>query len=197
MADALYFNLWFTSFVTAEMMPRMLTVLRQFPFSAQRPGVTAMAIYPLSWSEAPVLAQAFAEQATPEHAVSLAGEFLHDDYCYEFQAAWDLWAPTEAGKTWSLQPQRVRFVANGTGFEEGVFEQDGHIQIDLGLDEPFLQEQSDLSAETELRVRANVQKLVEFTNAIEKHAGVSGRLLWSESDENLAQKLIARLQRVQ
>jgi hypothetical protein len=32
---------------------------------------------------------------------------------------------------------------------------------------------------------------------VEKNTGLSGRILWSESDENLAQKLISRLQRVQ
>jgi hypothetical protein len=38
---------------------------------------------------------------------------------------------------------------------------------------------------------------VSFTAAVEKNCGISGRLLWSESEENLAQKLIARLQGVQ
>jgi hypothetical protein len=41
----------------------------------------------------------------------------------------------------------------------------------------------------------NVQKLVNFTTAVEKNTGISGRVLWSESEENLAQKLIARLQK--
>jgi hypothetical protein len=41
-----------------------------------------------------------------------------------------------------------------------------------------------------------VLKLVEFTQRVEKNAGVRGRLLWSESEETLAQKLIARLQKV-
>src|SRR5215467_14566394 len=133
MADALYLSLWFPSFTAPEMMPRVLGVLRQFPFSAQRPGITAVSVYPFSWSETPVLAQSFAEHADPEHAVALAGEFLHDDYGYEFQAAWDLWIPREDGpqQAWSLQPQRVLFAANGTGFEDGAFQQDGHVQIDL------------------------------------------------------------------
>ena len=43
----------------------------------------------------------------------------------------------------------------------------------------------------------NVQKLVEFTNNVEKNCGISGRVLWSESEENLAQKLVSRLQKVQ
>jgi hypothetical protein len=46
-------------------------------------------------------------------------------------------------------------------------------------------------------VRENVGKLVEFTMKAEKNTRASGRLLWSESEENLAQKLIARLQKVQ
>ena len=42
-----------------------------------------------------------------------------------------------------------------------------------------------------------MQKLVNFTSAVEKNCGISGRVLWSESEDNLAQKLIDRLQRVQ
>jgi len=41
-----------------------------------------------------------------------------------------------------------------------------------------------------------VHRLVEFAAKVEKNAGATGRLLWSESEENLAQKLIARLQKV-
>jgi hypothetical protein len=37
---------------------------------------------------------------------------------------------------------------------------------------------------------------VEFTSKVEKNAGIGTRLLWSESDENFAQKLISRLQKV-
>jgi len=37
--------------------------------------------------------------------------------------------------------------------------------------------------------------LVAFTALVEKNAGATARLLWSESEENLAQKLIARLQK--
>jgi len=46
-------------------------------------------------------------------------------------------------------------------------------------------------------VKANVQKLVALTSAVEKNVGIRGRILWSDSEENLVQKLIARLQKVQ
>jgi len=91
----------------------------------------------------------------------------------------------------------VRFVAHGLNFDEGAYEQEGHVQVDFGLDTPFLYEDVKLTPLSEARVRDNVQKLIEFTSTVEKNCGISARLLWSESDENLAQKLIARLQRVQ
>jgi hypothetical protein len=109
---------------------------------------------------------------------------------------WDLWAPDETGG-WVRAPRPVRFVVHGVIFDEGAYEQEGHLQLDFGLDTPFLYEDVKLTPPAEARVRDNVQKLVDFTNAVEKNCGISARLLWSESDENLAQKLIARLQKVQ
>jgi hypothetical protein len=47
-----------------------------------------------------------------------------------------------------------------------------------------------------VRVKENVARLVDFTNRIQKNGGISTRLLWSESGESLARKLIERLQQV-
>ena len=98
---------------------------------------------------------------------------------------------------WTLQPSPVKFLVHGLEFDDGVYQQEGHIQVDLGLDSPFLQEDVPLTDEAGARVRANVQKLVEFSSNVEKNAGANARLLWSESEQNFAQKLIARLQKVQ
>jgi hypothetical protein len=54
----------------------------------------------------------------------------------------------------------------------------------------------DLDPDTAVRVKENVQLLIDFTNGVQQHCGISSRLLWSESGETLAQKLIARLQQV-
>ena len=40
MADSLYVSIWFPSFREGEIMPRTVSVLRQFPFSAVREGIT-------------------------------------------------------------------------------------------------------------------------------------------------------------
>lgn len=197
MGDSLYLSLWFPRFDQADILPGAVTVLRQLPFSAARDGVTYAAIQPVSWSEPTVLERRFRPGVAPEEAVEAVAELLHDDYAYVFEAYWDLWTPPEGAEKWVLEPSLVRLIAQGMEFEEHAAEETGHIQIDFGLDTPFLHEEIEFTSEAERNVRSNVQKLVEFTAKVEKNAGATGRLLWSESEENLAQKLIARLQRVQ
>jgi hypothetical protein len=196
MPDSLYLNLWFPSFTEAEMMPRLACVLGQFPFSKSKPGIGYVGVHSVSWSEPLVFQQSFDYRADTVHAIALASEFLHSDSGYIFEAAWDLWSPKENSDEWTEQPHPVKFLAHGKDFEDGVAEESGHIQVDLGLDAPFLFEEFALTPAIENRVKQNIQKLVGFTAALEKNCGVTGRLLWSESEENLAQKLIARLQRV-
>ncbi|MBZ5666696.1 MAG: hypothetical protein LAO30_19075 [Acidobacteriia bacterium] len=196
MADSLYLSLWFPSFDEAEILPRTVSVLRQIPFSPAREGVTYTAIQPVSWSEPTILERRFRPGVAPEEAAAEIAEFLHDDYAYIFEAYWDLWTPPEGAEKWILEPSLVRLTAHGLEFEERAAEETGHIQIDFGLDTSFLHEEVEFTAEAERNVRSNVQKLVEFTAQVEKNAGATGRLLWSESEENLAQKLINLLQRV-
>ena len=197
MADPLYLSLWFPDFSGPAMLPHALAVLQQFPFSPQHPGVTYVAVQPVSWNEASVLERRFSAGIGPEEAVTVAADLIHDDYAYIFDAYWDLWTPDETGRQWRLSPNLVKFIAQGEEFDDGAQERTGHIQIDFGLDSPFLQETVELTDETQSKVRDNVAKLVEFTLKTEKNTRASGRLLWSESEENLAQKLIARLQRAQ
>lgn len=90
----------------------------------------------------------------------------------------------------------VRVVGFGPQFDEGAYEQNGQVRVDFGLDTPFLLEDVDLDQIDAEYIKRNVQKLVEVTNLIQENCGISSRLLWSDSGENLAQKLIARLQRV-
>jgi len=195
--DSLYLSLWFPSFGLEDMLPRTLAVMRQFPFSSAQPGIGYASIHPVSWSEPTILEQRFRPPVPAEQAVLLAADLLHEDYAYLFDAAWDLWVPVDDRRQWSLEPRPAEFLVHGAEFDDGAYAQKGNIEVDLGLDSPFLQEDVQLTSEAEIRVRANVQKLVEFTSKAEKASGASRRLLWSESEENFAQKLVARLQKVQ
>ena len=199
MADSLYLSLWFPSFHENEMLPRTVSVMRQFLFSEIREGVTYLSVHPTSWSEPTVLEQRFNPGVSPEEAAEVAGEFVNDDFAFVFEAFWDLWVPNEdsEGDAWVQRPVAVRLIAHGVQFDEGIYTDDGHVEVDFGLDTPFLFEGLDLSAKNEEHVRYNVAKLVAFTMAVQKNVKLSGRVLWSESESNLAQKLIAQLQQTQ
>jgi hypothetical protein len=196
MADSLYLSLWFPTFDLSEILPRTVSVLQQIPFSPARPGVTYAAVHPVSWAEPTILERRFVPGLPPEEAVGAVADFLNNDYAYVFEAYWDLWTPPSGAEKWMQYPSLIRAIAHAPEFEENAASAAGHIQIDFGLDAPFLYEELSLSLEAENRIRDNVQRLVEFTANVEKNSGATGRLLWSESEENLAQKLITRLQKV-
>ena len=181
------------------MLPRTVSVMRQFLFSEIREGITYLSVHPVAWSEPTVLERRFDPGISPEEAAEIAGEFAHDDFGFVFEAFWDLWVPNDeaTGDAWVQRPVAVRFVVHGVQFDEGIYADDGHIEVDFGLDTPFLFEGLELSAINEEHVRFNVAKLIAFTLAVQNNCGLSGRVLWSESENNLAQKLIAQLQQTQ
>jgi hypothetical protein len=154
-----------------------------------------------------------------ESAVAEATEQLHDDMAYEFEMRWKLWSPegidpqppdptidiypgfetVQLDPLWKLQPSTVRILGFGPEFDDSSFEQNGHIRIDFGLDTPWLAEtleDKQLDEAATKHIQQNVEMLLAFTLSVEKNCGISSRLLWTESGEPLAQKLIDRLQRV-
>ncbi len=251
MADQLYLSLWFPNF-RLETLPAALTcVLRQFARISGDPRIAAAAAYPIAFSEAPTYQRLYVTDqraednqdtaaANIEPAVAEATEQLHDDMAYEFEMRWKLWTPdTEPGDgigldtLWRPQPTTVRVLGFGPAFDEGDYEQNGHIRVDFGLDYPWTltdedededddtvesppsdRETSNLLAfpsskavadgveatnepgEDAQYIRRNVEMLLAFTLSVEKHCGISSRLLWTESGEPLAEKLIAQLQRL-
>ena len=211
--------------------------------------VTAAATYPISFSEAPTYQRLYVNDnrsedtssSIIENAVSEATEQLHDDMAYEFEMKWSLWAPDSgpgspayaAGDeapndidahldtVWRPGPATVKIIGFGPSFDEGDFQQNGHIRVDFGLDYPWVldddaemeeEEEEDSAAgsnvvsmpsstssavdEAATYIQKNVELLLAFTLSVEKHCGISSRLLWTESGEPLAEKLIARLQRL-
>jgi hypothetical protein len=203
MADRLYLSLWFPNFRLPALAPAIVSVLKQFSGAGHPLRVHAAAAYPISWNEPPFYQRIYEEdevkESAPEQAVAEATELLHDDFAYEFELKWDLWVPETVGgldPVWKQEPVTVHVAGFGPQFDDGAYEQNGQVRVDFGLDTPFLLEDVELDQDGAEHVKRNVQKLVEVTNAIQENCGISSRLLWSDSGENLAQKLIARLQRV-
>jgi hypothetical protein len=206
MADQLYLSLWYPNSRLIALPGALEKVMELFGTVAGSSRVKAAAVYPISWNEAPVYQRVYdeehepdAEASRPRQAISAAIEMLHDDFAYEFELVWELWVPEGGGgldPVWKKEPSVVRIIGYGSEFDEGAYEQNGQVRIDFGPDTPFLQEDVNLDEEAAAHVKQNVQMLVDFTNAIQQQGGISTRLLWSESGESLAQKLIARLQSV-
>lgn len=244
MADQLYLSLWFPNFRLESLPAAMTCVLRQFARISGDARVAAAAAYPIAFSEAPTYQRLYvnderAEEgkdtaaAAIEAAVAEATEQLHDDMAYEFEMKWKLWTPDTPPDEgigldvlWRPQPATVRVIGFGPEFDEGDYEQNGHIRVDFGLDYPWTfageENEDEDEAETEdgrgkvlafpsgaaddgdanglsetaQYIRRNVEMLLAFTLSVEKHCGVSSRLLWTESGEPLAEKLVAQLQRL-
>jgi hypothetical protein len=197
MADTLNLSLWFPGFDAEVMLPRLVEVLRHFPFSERRKGVQYASVQPVDWSEPTLFEESFAPGVSAEEAAGVLREYGQGDFALSLEAYWDLWVLDDASRQWVLQPEKVTFTAHGLEFDEGSFAESGHILVNFGLDFPFLHEGLELSGNDALRVKANVATLIEFTHRVERECRTTGRVLWSESEENLAQKLIARLQQVQ
>ena len=105
----------------------------------------------------------------------------------------------DADSPWKLRTHTVRVLGFGPNFDVAGYEQNGHILVDFGLDTPWILDtldDEDIDEEAQLHIQQNVEKLLAFTLLVEKNCGISSRLLWTESGEPLAEKLIARLQRV-
>jgi hypothetical protein len=221
MADTLYLSLWYPNLRLAAMGDKLAAVLGAFAKHGGEARVYSATVWPVNWSESPVFQKIFGHGergVEPRQAVEDALELLHEDYAYEFQIGWSLWEPeilkgTATGPSallrvaqddeasdenvpqarWARESRLVRVTGYGPLFDEGAYEQDGHIRIDFGSDAAFLDEEIELDATTARHVEENVRQLVELTNAVEKESGATARLLWSELGESLAQRLAARL----
>jgi hypothetical protein len=217
MADQLYLSLWFPNFRFAGLPAATIGVLRQFARVSGLPRVSAAAAYPVNFAEPPVYQRVYVldkrADDTPdtkasmiEYAVAEATELLHEDTAYEFEMKWQLWH-YEAGEggldgIWRKTPTTVKFLAFGPEFDDAAFEQNGQIRVDFGLDTSWVFDEDEVWADEDARTEAaakikeNVEMLLAFTLLVQKECGISSRLLWTESGEPLAEKLVARLQKL-
>jgi hypothetical protein len=211
MSDTLYLSLWYPNLRLAALPDKLVAVLGAFAAHGGEPMVYASTVWPVSWSETPVFQRVYGRMrggaetgqtpgpnpgVDPRQAVAEALELLYDDYAYDFQIGWSLWELENAPNLdprWVREPRLVRVTGFGPLFDEGAYEQDGHIRIDFGSDTPFLEEDADLDEVGAKHVEQNVRQLVDLTAAVEKSSGATARLLWSELGESLAQRLAARL----
>lgn len=213
MADQLYLSLWFPNFRLETLPAALVSVLRQFALISGEKRVAAASAYPISFTESPTYQRIYVNDdraqdsadSQIENAVAEATAPLHDDMAYEFEMKWSLWTPESGAPSdpaaaldtlWKRQPSTVRILGFGPEFDDASYEQNGHIRVDFGLDTPWIMDDTaeQMDEETQQHIQQNIEMLLAFTLSVEKHCGISSRLLWTESGEPLAEKLIARFQ---
>ena len=203
MSDALYLSLWFPNLRLASLPDKLAAVLGSFAAHGGEPLVYAATVWPVNWQESPVFQRVYGRSGEgkergvePRVAIEDALEMLHDDYAYEFQIGWSLWeleSGSELDDRWVRVQRLVRVTGFGPLFDDGAYEQEGHIRIDFGPDAPFLEEEAKLDTVAACHIAQNIRQLVDLTAAMEKNSGATARLLWSELGESLAQRLAERL----
>lgn len=173
------------------MLPRLQQACEALPQEARERGVRGVAVTALDWTQAPLLEERFEPGVELEAALTRLREFAHDDCACEAELAWLLWHFRNG--RWEQAPQSVRLITLGIAFGDGLAAQEGHIEVDFGLDEVFLAELAPWNAETRQHLQANIVQLLVFSQKVQERLRPQRRRLWSEDVDDWTQKLVQRL----
>jgi hypothetical protein len=181
MADQVYLSLWLKSYHPLNMLTAYEKLIRSFPFSNLRPGVSFVRAYAISFSEPPLFEQSFSETVTAESLLELMKPFAAPDTCFEIDAWWDLFQ-LEHG--WKLSPARCVLLCFGPDFERDM---DDHLRIEFGIDTHYLPLQD--MPESLRPTQSNLRGLIRLAHELDETLKVDRRQLWLESGDSFAERL--------
>lgn len=184
MPDQLCLSLWPRDFDEQTMLERLRELLRLFPFSALRPGISALRIYALEFAEPALFEQMFAGEVDADLVVDLAEEFPESDCAYLVEGWWDLWK-LDANGDWKLGPAPVVLSCFGPRFENEVGDQ---LRLDLGTEDLFLPPPG--VPQSARKAHSNLQSIVRLAHEIDQNVPLVRQSLWSESGEDFAERLM-------
>jgi hypothetical protein len=225
MSNHAYASVWCRGFGEETLLDMFERLLATVPFSAEWPGFAQLIIRALEPTEIPLVERDLrAVPATPAELVALARDYLHADSAYETLAYWDLWtyqpaaaqSPGTDSPLCQLQPQRLELACFGEGYDDGVYEQAGHFQVDLGFEHLFtghagllgfqhravvapehpveaaflhaMEQPANLSAYQQ-KTQENIRTLLHWVREIQRALPVERYRLWSEGEENFEARL--------
>ena len=180
MADSVRLSFWLRGFTEHNMLALYERVLRRFPYSRLAPA-GMLSIFALDYSEPAVLEEEFEDAAQVSSIIAIAREHFHNDCSFQLDCCWDLW---HFDQDWSLKPCAASIAIFGPLFESAWGEQ---VQFDLGLDHLYLPSQN--VAPNLRALRSNVKSVLHLAEDMQRILPVEKRTLWSESGENLAERL--------
>jgi hypothetical protein len=181
MPDQLCLSLWLRDFDRDTMLRRLEELLRIFPFSSLRPGVAALRIYAIEFTEPALFEQMFAGEVDADTLMEMAEGYQAPDCAYLVEGWWELWR-YEGG--WQLLPAPVVLTCFGPQFENEVGD---HLRLELGPEEYFLPASG--LPQGARKAHSNLQSIVRLAREIENRLPVKRLSLWSESGEDFAERL--------
>jgi hypothetical protein len=217
MANQAYLNVWCTDFPEDRIIERFSAFLQAVPFSATHPGFTSLTIRAVDASEQPILEQDL--RALPLDAAGvteIARDHVHGDCSFETSGYWDL-AMFDAGNGKSkIEPQPLEILCRGEDYDDAVWRQNGHFEVNLGFEHFFtgharvlgIHRGPSVAAESpeeahfleamawpdnlekyRENTRENIRKLLEWLRRIEGAIPVERVQLWSEGEDNFEARL--------
>lgn len=154
--------------------------LRRFPYSRLEPAGLLL-VYPIQFAEPPLAEHEIADAANYQEVLSLAREHVNADCSYQLDCFWDLW---QYSNEWQLRPAAVSLSLFGPLFESPWGEQ---IQIDLGQDYLYLP--SEFVPPNDRALRSNVKSVIHLAEDLGRILPVEKLSLWSDTGDNLAERL--------
>jgi hypothetical protein len=217
MPNRAYASLWVRNFDHTNMLAHFEHFLGTVPVAADSAGFTELVVRAVDSTETPLEEVDLRGQAlTPADIAALAREHVAADVCFEVVALWDLWIRDMESVTWKRKPEKVHISCFGLGYDQGIFNQSGHVLVDLGLEHVFTGHAGLLSKETtqvsraehpdearfliwmsqpqnlreyQEKTRDNIQKLMGWMRSVEEALPIARMLLWSEGEDNFEARL--------
>jgi len=182
MADRLYLSLWLERHSAMNMHRNFAVALRNFPFSTQSPQCyfRVSAVDP---TEPALLEQVYELPTQFKVLTDDMEKWRSSDICFEVEAFWDLWQNLPEG--WRLKPTRVNLFFFGPEYPS---ERNESILAELGIESLFLPLDSD-DASILHYYQSNIKSLLRLNAEWSDAVAVKDRRLWSESPQNLMERL--------
>jgi hypothetical protein len=217
MANQSYLSIWYKDFSEERMLGQFGALLATVPFSTTKPGFTSLTIRAVDASEAPILEDDL--RAAPVDAagiVEIIREQIHSDSSYEVGAHWDLWEFDASTAKWSSQPHGLGILCHGEDYDDGFWQENGHIEVNFGFEHLFtghagllgIRQAGKRPAESpeearfleamawpenlqayQEKTRLNIRTLLDWIKRIEKAVPVERIRLWSEGEENFEARM--------
>ena len=138
MSNRAYLKVWCREVTPESLLSLLRGFLQTVPFSRARPGFTQMVLRAIDTAEAPALERDLrSSPASPEEITDSLKEAFQMDSAVELEAWWDLWVLDPASGEWGEQPLRLEIICYAPEFEDEIWRDSGHFNVDLGFEHLF------------------------------------------------------------